>query len=76
MVHASVDRSALAGLLLKQRMLFSLHMMSLEVQLMLHSFGCERADRRRSQSWWKPWIRCATQLRALAAVAQPAASAA
>jgi hypothetical protein len=39
MVHASVDRSALAGLLLKQRLLFSYTMMSLEVKLALHSFG-------------------------------------
>ncbi len=39
MVHASVDRSALASLLLKQRLLFSYTMMSLEVKLALHSFG-------------------------------------
>jgi hypothetical protein len=39
MVHGSVDRSALAGLLLKQRMLFSVHLMSIEAMLVLHRFG-------------------------------------
>jgi|SRR5579862_6860887 len=70
MVHASVDRSALAGLLFKQRFLFSYTMFSLEVKLTLHSFG-----------WSAPTVdvrnlvdaldaMCA-QLRALSAVAQP-----
>jgi hypothetical protein len=39
MVESSVDRSALAGLLLKQRVLFSVHMMSIEARLVLCSFG-------------------------------------
>jgi len=39
MIHASADRSALAGLLLKQRLTFSYAMMLLEVKLTLHSFG-------------------------------------
>jgi hypothetical protein len=39
MVHSSVDCSALEGLLLKQRMLFSMHMMSIEASLALYSFG-------------------------------------
>jgi len=39
MVHAAVDRSALAGLLLKQRLLFSYNLMSIEVKLTLHAFG-------------------------------------
>lgn len=39
MIHASADRSALAGLLLKQRLTFSYAMMSLEVKLTLHSLG-------------------------------------
>jgi hypothetical protein len=73
MVHASVDRSELAGLLLKQRMLFSVNMISLEMRLTLHSFG-----------WSAPNIdvralvdaldAMRTQLRVLAATAQPSAS--
>jgi hypothetical protein len=39
MIHAPVDRSALAGMLLKQRMVFSMNMMSLEFRLVLHGFG-------------------------------------
>jgi len=39
MVHAPVDRSALAGLLLKQRVTFSYAMMSIEVKLALHRLG-------------------------------------
>lgn len=70
MVHASVDRSALAGLLLRQRLIFSYTMLSLEVKLALHSFG-----------WSAPTVdvrnlvgtldTMRSQLRALAAVAQP-----
>jgi hypothetical protein len=70
MVHASVDRSALAGLLLRQRFLFSYTMFSLEVKLTLHSFG-----------WSAPTVdvrnlvgaldAMRSQLRALAAVAEP-----
>jgi len=70
MVHASVDRSALAGLLLKQRLLFNYSMMSLQFKLALHSLG-----------WSAPTVdvreligamdaMCA-QLRALAVVAEP-----
>ena len=70
MVHASADRSALAGLLLKQRLLFSYTMMSLELKLTLHSFG-----------WSAPTVdvrnlvgaldAMRAQLRALSVVAQP-----
>jgi hypothetical protein len=70
MVHASVDRSALAGLLLKQRFLFSYTMFALEVKLALHSFG-----------WSTPTVdvrnlvgaldAMRAQLRALTAVAEP-----
>jgi len=70
MVHAPVDRSALTGLLLKQRLLFSYNMASLEGRLFLHSLG-----------WTAPVVDvrsmvdsldtlCA-QLRAMAPVAQP-----
>lgn len=73
MVHASVDRSALAGLLLRQRLLFSYTMMSLEVKLTLHRLG-----------WSAPAVdvrdligvvdaMCA-QLRALSVVAAPSAA--
>lgn len=70
MVHASVDRSALAGLLLKQRLMFSYTMFSLEVKLALHGFG-----------WSAPTVdvrnlvgaldAMRSQLRALTAVAEP-----
>src|SRR5258706_2580151 len=39
MIHAPVDRSALAGMLVKQRLMFSVGMMSLQVRLVLHCFG-------------------------------------
>ncbi len=70
MVHASVDRSALAGLLLRQRLLFNYALMSLEVKLALHRFG-----------WSAPTVdvrnlvgaldAMRAQLRALAPVAEP-----
>jgi hypothetical protein len=70
MVHASADRSALAGLLLRQQLMFSYAMFSLEVRLTLHSFG-----------WSAPSVdvrklvgaldAMRAQLRALTAVAQP-----
>ena len=75
MVHAAVDRSSLAGLLLKQRLMFSMSMMSLEARLVLHNFG-----------WSMPQVdvrglvealdTMRTQLQVLAATAQPVASAA
>jgi hypothetical protein len=70
MVHAPVDRSALAGLLLRQRLMFSYTMFLLEVKLALHSFG-----------WSAPTVdvrnlvgaldAMRSQLQALAAVAEP-----
>lgn len=75
MVHGSMDRSALAGLLLKQRMLFGLHMMSIEGRLMLHSFGLS-APTVDVQSLVDALDMLRTQLQVLAASAQPAASAA
>jgi hypothetical protein len=75
MVHAPVDRSALVGLLLKQRLLFSANMISLEFRLVLHTFG-----------WTTPTIdvrnlvealdALGAQLRVVAASAQLSASAA
>jgi hypothetical protein len=70
MVHAPVDRSSLAGLLLRQRLMFSYTMFWLEVKLALHSFG-----------WSAPTVdvrnlvgaldAMRSQLQALAAVAEP-----
>ena len=70
MIHASTDRSALAGLLLKQKLTFSYAMMTLEVKLALHSIG-----------WSAPTVdvrdligtldAMSAQLRALAVVAEP-----
>lgn len=75
MVHAPVDRSALAGLLLKQRLLFSANMMSLEARVMLHSFGVSglQVDVR---GLVESLDMLRTQLQALAAAAQPSPSAA
>ena len=75
MVHGSVDRSALAGLLLKQRMQFSLHMMSIESRLVLASFGVSvpTVD---VQSLVETLDALRTQLQVLAAPPQAAASAA
>lgn len=75
MVHGSVDRSALAGLLLKQRMQFSLHVMSIESRLVLHSFGVSvpTVD---VQSLVESLDTLRAQLQALAAAPQTAASAA
>jgi hypothetical protein len=75
MVHAPVDRSALAGLLLKQRLLFTGNMMSLEAQLMLHGLGWS-APRVDVRSLVEALDAMRTQLRVLAATAQPSASAA
>ena len=44
MVQAPVDRSSLAGLLLKQRLMFSVNMVSLEARLYLHSLGWSAPD--------------------------------
>jgi hypothetical protein len=70
MVQASVDRSALARLMVKQRLLFNYTMMSLEVKLALHTFG-----------WSAPTVdvrnlvsvldAMRTQLRALAVAGEP-----
>jgi hypothetical protein len=75
MVHGAVDRSALAGLLLKQRMLFSVHMMSIEARLVLHTFGLgvPTVD---VQRLVEALDMLRTQLQVLAAAAQPSASAA
>jgi hypothetical protein len=75
MIHAPVDRSALAGMLLKQRLMFSVAMMSLEFRLVLHSFGwsAPQADIR---NLVEALDAMRTQLRALALTVQPAASAA
>lgn len=75
MVQGSVDCSALAGLLLKQRLLFSLHMMTIEARLVLHSFGLG-APAVDVQSLVNGLDTLRTQLQVLAAAAQPAASAA
>ncbi len=75
MVHAPVDRSALAGMLLKQRLMFSFAMMTLEFRLVLHSFGwsAPQADVR---ILVEALDALRTQLRALALTVQPSASAA
>jgi len=75
MIHAPVDRSALAGLLLKQRLLFSFSMMSLQMRLVLHGFGwsAPQADIR---NLVETLDALRTQLRTVALTLQPSASAA
>lgn len=75
MIHAPTDRSALAGLLLKQRLLFSVSMMSLEFRLVLHGFGwsAPQADIR---NLVETLDALRSQLRVLALTVQPSASAA
>jgi hypothetical protein len=75
MVHSSVDRSALAGLLLKQRMLFSVHMMSIEAGLVLYSLGLS-VPTLDVQRLVDALDAMRTQLQVLAAAPQPSASAA
>lgn len=75
MVHAPVDRSSLAGLLLKQQLLFSFTMTRLEVKLVLHrvGVGVPAVDVR---NLVEALDTLRVQLRALSVVALPAASAA
>jgi hypothetical protein len=75
MIHAPVDRSALAGLLLKQRLVFSFGMMSLQFRLVLHSFGwsAPQADVR---NLVEALDALRSQLRTVALTMQPSASAA
>lgn len=74
MIHAPVDRSALAGLLLKQRLMFSVAMMSLQFRLVLHSFGwsAPQADVR---NLVEALDALRSQLRTVALTLQPSASA-
>ncbi len=75
MIHAPVDRSTLAGVLLKQRLLFSFGMMSLQFRLVLHSFGwsAPQADVRNLVAALDA---LRSQLRTVALTMQPSASAA
>jgi len=73
MIHASVDRSALAGLLLKQRLTFTYAMAALEVKLTLHSFGWS-APAIDVQELTAALDAMRAQLRALTAIAQPSAA--
>jgi hypothetical protein len=75
MVHAPMDRSELAGLLLKQRLLFSVAMMSLQFRLVLHGFGWS-APNVEVRNLVEALDAMRTQLRALALTVQPSASAA
>jgi len=75
MVESSVDRSALAALLLKQRMLFSAQMMSIEASLVLYSFGL-RVPTVDVQQLVDALDAMRIQLDVLAAAPQPSASAA
>ena len=69
MVHASADRSALAGVLLKQRLMFSVNMMVLEFRLVLCGFGLS-APRVNVQNLVTALDAMGAQLRALALSAQ------
>ena len=73
MIHAPVDRSALAGLLLKQRLTFSYAMMGLEVKLALHSMGLS-APTVEVRELIDALDAMSAQLRALSVVAVPSAA--
>jgi len=75
MIHAPVDRSALVGLLMKQRLMFSAGMMSLQFRLVLHGFGwsAPKADIR---NLVEALDAMRSQLREMALTMQPSASAA
>ena len=70
MIHASADRSALAGMLLKQRVLFSANMTVLEFRLVLCGFGMS-APSVNVQHLVDTLDAMGAQLRALALSAQP-----
>ncbi len=69
MVHAQTDRSALAGVLLKQRLLFSANMMVLECRLVLCGIGMS-APSVNVQNLVNTLDAMGAQLRALALSAQ------
>jgi len=75
MVHATVDKSELAGLLVKQRLLFSMNLMSLEARVMLYNFGVS-APQIDVRGLVEALDAMRMQLQVLATAAQPAASAA
>jgi hypothetical protein len=70
MIHAPTDRSGLAGLILKQRFIFNMNMLSLQFRLALHSRGLStpKVDVRELLGALDTMR---AQLRALAATAQP-----
>lgn len=70
MLHAPTDRSALAGLILKQRLVFDMNMASLEFRLTLHSLGF-RSPKIDVRELVEALDAMRTQLRALAVTAQP-----
>jgi len=70
MIHAPADRSALAGMLLKQRLLFSANMTVLEFRLVFCGFGMS-APSVNLQHLVDTLDAMGAQLRALALSAQP-----
>lgn len=68
LLHASQDRPDLAGLLLKQRMIFSYAMLMVEFRLVLQTMGIGRVDVRRLVSSLEAMRE---QLRQLTQSAQP-----
>ena len=68
MVTSQVDRPDLAGFLLKQQLVFSFAMMSVELKLLLYGFGWSNVDVHRLTE--SVDAVCA-QLRSLAAIADP-----
>ncbi|HUJ23477.1 MAG TPA: hypothetical protein VLX58_18215 [Bryobacteraceae bacterium] len=73
MVQAPVDRSALAGLLLRQRFAFTLNMTLLEARLLAHSMGWS-APNLDVRSLVETLDVLGEQLRALTLAAQPSAA--
>ena len=73
MVHAPADRSTLAAVLIRQRMLFNLNMMLVEYRLVLHTFGL-RAPSVEVRNLVESLDAMCAQLRALSVAVQPSAA--
>jgi hypothetical protein len=73
MVHAAADRSALAGVLIKQRLRFSATMLTVECRLFLHAYGF-RAPNVEVRDLIESLDAMRMQLRTLSVAIQPAAA--
>ncbi|HYM06098.1 MAG TPA: hypothetical protein VEU11_06020 [Terriglobales bacterium] len=73
MIRSETDRSDLAAILLRQRFVFTLALISLEYRLLLYRFGLNTFN---MSVFIEPFESLRTQLRSLAMAAQPVSAAA